>query len=252
MLIDTHCHLDNNEYKDLDNVISDILNSDVKKIIVSGYDVKSSNEAIALAHKHDNIYVTVGFHPECCMDINESDYLMFDEWLSDDKVVGIGEIGLDYHYCGDKDKQIEIFKRQIEIAVKYNKPVVVHNREASDDVYNLLKDHKVKGVIHCFNDSLEVANKFVDLGFFLGIGGIITFKKNNLVDVLASIPLEYIVLETDSPYLSPEPFRGRINSPLNLPLIAEAVSKIKNISYDKVAKITTKNASDLFDLHSDL
>lgn len=253
MLVDTHCHLEFDEYVDLDHMIEEIIKSDVKILVVSGYDVKSSIAAIALAHKYKNIYATVGFHPHDSGSITEQDYARFDEWLLDDRVVGIGEIGLDYHYDEqEKDAQIAMFKRQIDIARIYDKPIVVHNRDASADIYNILRSYKVKGIIHCFNDNLDMARKFIDLGFLLGIGGIITFKNNNIKNVVGSIPMEYIVLETDSPYLTPEPLRGNKNSPLNLPLIAATVSNITGIEYNDVVSMTTANATRTFDFTNDL
>lgn len=253
MLIDTHCHLEEQEYSNLDDLINEIFETNVGALIVSGYDVKTSNEAIALAHKYNNIYATVGFHPHDSGKITDEDYSLFDKWLLDDKVVGVGEIGLDYFYDLDqRDEQIEMFKRQLDIAVKFNKPVVIHNRNASADIYNILKDKKARGVIHCFNDNLEMATKFMDLGFYLGVGGIITFKNNNIKNVIQSVPLDYIVLETDSPYLTPEPHRGKQNSPLNLPLIAHAISNLKDMEYNEVATITTSNAKHIFDFRHDL
>lgn len=253
MLIDAHCHLEEKDYSNLDEFINKVFESDVKAIIISGYDVNSSQNAINLAHKHHNIYATVGFHPNDCGELSDSDYEKLKEWLNDKKVVGIGEIGLDYHYDeNDRDKQIGVFKRQLEIASIYNKPVVIHNRDASNDIYNILREVRVRGIIHCFNDDLEMANKFINLGFLLGIGGIVTFKKNNLKQVVHEIPLKNIVLETDSPYLTPEPFRGQKNNPVYLQLVAETISKIKEVSYDEVAGTTTANAMRLFDFKPDL
>ena len=253
MLIDTHCHLEKKEYGNLDKLIESIFNADVKIMIVSGYDVATSREAVELAHKYKNIYATVGFHPSECNDIKEEDYIYFNEWLNDEKVVGIGEIGLDYHYSEeDKEKQQIMFKRQLDIAKKFMKPVVIHCRDAREDIYRILSDTNVKGIIHCFSDDLEYANKFIDLGFLLGIGGIITFKNSKLKSVIESIALDSIVLETDSPYLSPEPFRGIQNSPSNLSLIASAIATIKSNTYNEVAAITTSNASRVFDFNCNL
>jgi TatD DNase family protein len=253
MLIDTHCHLEKKEYKNLETLLIDIFNTDVKIVIVSGYDVESSIQAVSLAHSYNNVYATVGFHPNDCKNLVESDYAYFDDWLKDDKVVGVGEIGLDYYYGeygeNDKDEQIKRFKRQIEIACKYKKPIIVHNRNASEDIYNILKKSNTKGIIHCFNDDINTANKFINLGFLLGIGGIITFKNNKLKNVIKDIDVHNIVLETDSPYLSPEPFRGTQNNPINVQIIAGEIAKIKDITYSEVAFITTANASRLFDLN---
>lgn len=243
MLIDTHCHFEDDQYENSDEFIELALKHQLKRIIISGYDIKSSELAVMLAHKYNEVYATVGFHPHCCNEIDDSSYNKFDTWLCDDKVVGVGEIGLDYFYDGDqKDQQIKMFKKQIEIAEKYQKPVVVHNRNASHDIYNILKDSNVKGIIHCFSDDANMATKFIEMGFLLGIGGIITFKNNRLKEVIKSIPLKYIVLETDSPYLTPEPFRGRQNHPKNLTFVASAIAKIKDIEYNEVASITSLNA----------
>jgi TatD DNase family protein len=251
MLIDTHCHLEKKEYKNLETLLKDIFNTDVKIVIVSGYNVESSIQAISLAHDYNNIYATVGFHPNDCTNLTESDYAYFDDWLQDEKVVGLGEIGLDYYYGeNDRNEQIGRFKRQIEIASKYSKPIIVHNRNASEDVYNILKDSNIRGIIHCFNDDIGMADKFVSLGFFLGIGGILTFKNSNLKNVIKELDIHNIVLETDSPYLSPEPFRGLQNSPINVQIIANEIARIKGISYNEVASVTTSNAFRLFDLNS--
>jgi TatD DNase family protein len=253
MLIDTHCHLDEDEYDDLEQIIEKILGSEVKVLIVSGCDIKSSNAAIELAHKYEGIYATVGFHPHNSTHLTEQDYKMFDKWLTDEKVIAVGEIGLDYYYDeSEKDEQIEIFKRQIKIASAYNKPVIVHNRDASDDIYDILKNSGVKGIIHCFNDTIENANKFIELGFKLGIGGIITFKKNNLKQVVQNISLDHLVLETDSPFLTPEPFRGKQNSPLYLPLVANEMALVKGVTYNEVASATSNNVKQLFDFNCDI
>jgi TatD DNase family protein len=250
MLIDTHCHLERKEYKDLDTLLSGIFSTDVKIVIVSGYDVESSIQAVSLAHNYNNVYATVGFHPSDCKNLIESDYDYFNTWLKDEKVVGVGEIGLDYYYGEDnKDDQKQRFKRQIEIASKYKKPIIVHNRNASEDVYNILKNSNAKGIIHCFNDDINMANKLIDLGFFLSIGGILTFKNSNLKNVIKDINIHNIVLETDSPYLSPEPFRGMQNSPINVQIVANEIARIKGIEYSEVASITTSNAFRLFDLN---
>ena len=252
MLIDTHCHLDVSDYTNREELLDKISKSDVKAIVVNGCDVASSIEAIRLAHQYSFIYAAVGFHPENCDLINENDYILFEEWLKDKKVIAIGEIGLDYHYDeSNKKRQLQVFERQLSIARRYNKPVIIHSRDASNDMYNTLKKYHLEGIIHCFGDNLELANKYIDLGYMLGIGGIITFKNSDLKDVIKSVSLKNIVLETDAPYLSPEPYRGLQNSSLNLPIIADAIAKIKDVSYEEVASTTTANATLLFDFMPD-
>lgn len=248
MLIDTHCHLDVSDYPNEEELLDKISKSDIKAIIVNGCDVASSIEAVRLAHQYSFIYAAVGFHPENCNFINENDYILFDGWLKDKKVIAIGEIGLDYHYDEDnKEKQLSVFKRQLDIALKYNKPVIIHSRDTGNDTYNILNNYHLKGIIHCFSDNLELANKYIALGYLLGIGGVITFKNSNLKDIIRNVSLNNIVLETDAPYLSPEPYRGTQNSSLNLPIIADAIAKMKFISYEEVAAATTDNATQLFD-----
>ena len=249
MLIDTHCHLEKKDYKDLEKVIDDIFNTDISKIIISGYDVISNNEALDLADKYDNVYVSIGYHPSSVDEITEKEYELLEKQLSHKKVVAIGEIGLDYYWVKDnKEKQILMFKRQLDLADKYGKTIIVHNREATSDIYDILKSKKIKGILHCYNDSLVMAYKFIDIGLFLGIGGIATFKQNSQIkEVIKDIPLEYIMLETDSPYLTPEPFRGKQNNPKYISYIAKEIAKIKGVTYDEVAHQTTSNAKGLFD-----
>jgi len=245
-MIDTHCHLFTSDYEDLDSLLNNIKNMDIK-CIVNGCDIVSNNEALELSSKYDFIYSAIGFHPSE-VDNLLSNYINYLE-ENINNIVAIGEIGLDYYWVKDnKDKQIELFESQLKLAEKYNKPVIVHGRDAWNDTYNILSKYKVKGVIHAFSGSLEMANMFIKLGFKLGIGGVITFKKCNLKDVIKEISIEDIVLETDSPYLSPEPVRGKQNSPLNLKYIAEYISLVKDISYNDVCNITSSTASRIFDL----
>lgn len=245
-MVDTHCHLFTSEYDDLDILLKEIENKNIK-CIVNGCDLESNNEAIELTRKYKFIYAAIGFHPSE-VDNLPIDYLEYlEENVSD--VTAIGEIGLDYYWTKDnRERQIELFERQLQIAEKYNKPVVVHSREAWNDTYNILSKYKVKGVIHAFSGSLEMANLFIKLGFKLGIGGVITFKKCNLKDVIKEIDISNIVLETDSPYLSPEPVRGKRNSPLNLIYIAEFIAKEKNVSFEDICKATVSNSCKIFDL----
>lgn len=245
-MIDTHCHLFTSDYEDLDNLLDNIKNEGMK-CIVNGCDIMSNNETLDLSNKYNFIYSAIGFHPSEVDNI-PCNYIEYIE-KNINNIVAIGEIGLDYYWVKDnKDKQIELFENQLKLAEKYNKPVIVHSRDAWNDTYNILSKYKVKGVIHAFSGSLEMANMFIKLGFKLGIGGVITFKKCNLKDVIKEISIEDIVLETDSPYLSPEPVRGKQNSPLNLKYIAEVISLVKDISYNDVCNITSSTASRIFDL----
>ena len=248
MYIDTHCHLSREDYDDIDKVIEENKNANIDKIVVSGCSRESIEEVMDLKDRYDMVYVTIGYHPEYADTVTESDLDYLKSLLGEKKVVGIGEIGLDYHYTKEnKDKQIWLFEEQLKIAEEFNLPVVIHSRDATMDTINTLKKYKVKGIIHCFSGSLETANIYISMGFLLGIGGVVTFKNSKLKDVVKEVPSESIVLETDSPYLSPVPFRGKINSSKYLEFIANFIAEIKNISVEELAEITSRNASSLFD-----
>ena len=248
MYIDTHCHLSREDYDDIDKVIEENKNANIDKIVVSGCSRESIEEVMDLKDRYDMVYVTIGYHPEYADTVTESDLDYLKSLLGEKKIIGIGEIGLDYHYTKEnKDKQIWLFEEQLKIAEEFNLPVVIHSRDATMDTINTLKKYKVKGIIHCFSGSLETANIYISMGFLLGIGGVVTFKNSKLKDVVKEVPLESIVLETDSPYLTPVPFRGKINSSKYLEFIANFIAEIKNISVEELAEITSRNASSLFD-----
>ena len=249
MYIDTHCHVLHDYYDDIDEIINKCKNNGVSKIIISGCDIETNKEVLELVNKYDIIYGTIGFHPTELNDFKEEYFDFLEKNIMNKKIVGIGEIGLDYHYEDtDKNKQINVFTRQLEIAEKYNKPIVVHSRDSIQDTYNILSNYKLKGSIHCFSGSVEMAKLFTKLGYKLGVGGIITYKNaKNIKEVVKNIDLSYILLETDSPYLSPEPYRGTRNDPSNIPFIVEAIADIKNVSKIDVARITTDNAIAEFD-----
>lgn len=250
MLIDSHCHILKDEYDNPDEIIEEAYNNGISKIIINGYDIKSSIESCMLADKYDYVYVSVGIGPENIDNITDDDINKIRTLANNKKVVAIGEIGLDYYWTKDnKDKQINIFKSMLSIAKDNNLPVIVHSRSAIKDTYDLLKEYNVRGIMHCYSGSKESAKEFIKLGFLIGVGGIITFKNaKEIKDVVSNIDIENISLETDSPYLSPEPNRGKINSPLNLKYIAKKVSEIKEISYEDVCSITSNNVIKLLDL----
>lgn len=248
MIIDTHCHIYRSEYDDFDQIIEKIKRLNMK-IVVSGYDKDSNYEVIKLSEEYNFVYATIGYDPSCADKLNNEDFLLLESQLNNKKVVGIGEIGLDYYWNSDnKQNQQDIFIRQLEIANKHFKPVTIHNREATSDVYNILSHYNLKGVIHAFSGSFEMAKNFIDLGFLLGIGGVLTFKNSNLKDVIKKLELENIVLETDSPYLTPEPKRGKKNNPTYIEYIAKNLALLKETTYDEICDITTKNSMALFDL----
>lgn len=246
MLIDTHLHLFNENYN-IDEVISRAKDAGVKYLIVSGSDLVDNKFNEKLLDTYDNVFLSVGYHPSCALDISDEDLNYLEDLIKLDRVVAIGEIGLDYHYGkDDRDKQIELFRFQLDLAVRYNLPVVIHTRDAFLDTYNILKEYNLKGVIHCFSGSVEVAKKYLSLGYYLGIGGVVTFKNSKLKDVVKEIGLSKIVLETDSPYLSP--YRGEVNEPCNVRYICDFISEYLEISSDEVSLVTTGNACRLFDL----
>ncbi len=249
MIIDSHCHLSHEDY---DDILVPIKNMGNNIMIASGADHISNVDVVDLCSKFSNIYGVIGIHPsEITSDIEE--HLKFiEEHINDRHIVGIGEIGLDYHYDGDRDIQKKYFIRQIELALKYNKPIVIHTRDAIMDTYDILKEYnayKVPVYIHCFSESVEMARRFIKLGARLGIGGVVTFKNSKkLVDVVSEVDLSHILLETDSPYLTPEPYRGCKNEPCNVFLVAEKVASIKGIDKDLVINTTTRNSIEQFDL----
>lgn len=251
-MIDTHCHLLKEYYSDLEEVIKKM---EKHIIIVSGTCTKDNKEVLSLCQKYSNVYATIGIHPEEIDNLKEEDFLFIENNLLNPKVVGIGEIGLDYYYSQDKTKQQEVFIRQIELAKRYHKPIVVHSRDAIAKTYEILKEYAqgLKIDIHAYSGSVEMAKEFIKLGCKLGIGGVLTFKNGQkLKEVVKEIDLKYLLLETDSPFLTPEPYRGKRNEPYNVLFVAQEIAKIKEIAVDEVLKITTNNAVAQFDLPSNL
>ena len=249
MFIDTHCHVVSEYYDDIDEVIKNAIDNGVLKIIINGYNMQSNREVLELVKKYDIVYGALGIQPEELYDYNDDSLKFIEEHINDEKIIAVGEIGLDYHYDTDKDLQKELFKRQLKIAYKYNKPVIIHSRDCIQETYNILKESKVKGIMHCYSGSKEMALEFIKIGFLIGIGGVSTFKNaKNIVDVIKYIPLEYIILETDSPYLTPEPYRGKRNEPMYIPIVAKRVADIKGLDIKEIERTTTDNARRLFDI----
>ena len=245
MFTDSHCHLFKEYYENIDEVIKNAKEKNIDKLITAACDYKTSLETIEVVKKYDNVYGCVGLHPEEVED--NFDYNIFSNLPK--KIVAIGEIGLDYYYIKDnKDKQIEIFERQLSIAQKLNLPVVVHSREATLDTINSLKKYNLKGVIHSFSGSLETAKIYLKMGYKLGVNGVVTFKNCNLKDVYKELSPKDIILETDSPYLAPVPYRGKSNEPAYMIETAAFMANIFNISLEELAEITNKNIHDIFDI----
>ncbi len=252
MFIDTHCHLTHDNYGKVEELIKEI---EPNIVIINGVNRETSEDAIELANRYSHVYAAVGIHPEEVSKSASLDLDFIEKNLDNPKVVAIGEVGLDYYwYKENKEQQRKLFKKQIELALKYNKTLIIHSREAIEDTYNILNEYhkgnnRLKFVLHCYGSSLEMAKRFLKMNVMFGIGGVLTFKnEKKLKEVVNEIPLHNILLETDSPYLSPEPLRGKINTPKNIPLIANKIGEIKNIDSEKVLEITTKNAISQFDL----
>ena len=244
-MFDTHAHLFKEYYTEEE--IEKIVSSFNGYIIVSGTDDNSNREILNL--KYENIYITLGIHPEDALNYKDSDIDFIVNNLNNSKVVGIGEIGLDYHYGKEnRDKQIELFVKQLDIARKYNLPVIIHSRDAINDTINILKNYKdLKKILHCYSGSLESAKELIKLDTYFGVGGVLTFKNStNLVQTIKEIPLDRIVIETDSPYLSP--FRGNKNVPNNVVEVLKKIALIKDVSYEETLKVTNNNAKYLFNI----
>lgn len=252
MLVDTHVHLNSKKYKDnLELVIQRALDNDVETMIVVGYDKETNILAIELAEKYPFIYATVGYHPTDARHIVPSDYDLLIKQLKHERVVGIGECGLDFYWDKEfKEAQIEVFKRQIELSIQYKKPLIIHMREASEATYNVLSEYKsLKGIMHCYSGSPEMAVHFLDLGLHISLGGPVTFLNGRIPKKVAEmVPLDKILIETDAPYLSPHPFRGKTNEPARVKLVAEEIARIKKMSYEDLAKQTRDNAYKLFNI----
>ncbi len=247
MFIDTHCHLSKKDYEDISKVIEDNRNANVSRIIISGCTREDLDETVEIITNYPDVYATIGYHPEEADNIEEQDLVKLEQLLSLEKIIGIGEIGLDYHYSSEnKEKQQQLFEYQLSLAEKYNLPVVIHTRDATNDTINILKKYNVKGIIHCFSGSYETACQYINMGFLLGIGGVITFKNCHLKDTVKKLSLKNIVLETDSPYLSPVPYRGKTNSSKNIPIIAEYLAKELEQDITIIEKSTTENVKLLF------
>lgn len=217
-------------------------------MILNGLDKKSNLEVLELSKKYDNVYAAIGYDHSVVDKINEEDLILLENQLQNEKVIAIGEIGLDYYWVKDnKEKQKQLFIKELELAEKYNLPVIIHSRDAVQDVYDILKTRNLRGSIHCYSGSTEMAQEFIKIGFYIGIDGPITFKNNKKQrQMVKDIDIKHILVETDSPYLSPEPNRGKANTSLNLVYIIKQIATECNMNYEDIRDITTNNARKLF------
>ena len=251
-LIDTHAHLTDEAFDD-DRlfIIRDLSNFNVKAVINPGCNVKDSKMAVELAEEFDNFYAQVGIHPEEISRMNENDLEIIENLAQNPKVVAIGEIGLDYYWRDDnKDEQKEVFIKQLEMARRLDLPVAVHTRDVGEDAYEILKDFRdIKVQIHCFSESLDLLDKYMDLGFYISIGGVVTFSNGENEKLAAShVDINRLMLETDSPYLTPEPYRGLRNDPRKVIEVAREIAKLRGMKLKKLEKRTSKNAEEFFGL----
>ena len=257
MYFDTHAHYDDEKFDfDRDEVIKRAYSEGVSNIVNIGANIESSKRSVDLANEYDFIYAAVGVHPEEIETLPKNYIDILEDMVNKnrEKVVAIGEIGLDY-YCSDvpKDIQKKFFIEQIDLAKKVNLPIVIHSRDASRDTLDIIKSENVGsigGILHCFSGSQEMANEVLDSGLYIAIGGVVTFRNaKKIVDVIKNVPLDRLLIETDLPYLAPEPLRGKRNESAYLKYIAEKIANIKEVPVDEVAKITTDNAKRLYRLN---
>lgn len=254
MLIDTHAHLTDERYNGADDIISSMKECNLEKIICVGYDLKSSKDGLELARKNKDIYAAVGVHPSEANDFG-ADYDLSDELIllaKDPKTVAIGEIGLDYHYDdADKINQDKLLNHQLDIVEKSGLPVIIHLRDAYEDMLKIIKAnrHKLRagGVMHCFSGSKETAMQYVDMGFYISFSGTITFKNSvKAPEIIKAVPKDRLLIETDCPYLAPHPFRGQLNEPKYVLYQALKVAEVLGISIEEAEELTRKNAYSLF------
>ncbi|WBL15171.1 TatD family hydrolase [Sutcliffiella sp. NC1] len=255
MLFDTHAHLNAHQYEeDLQEVIDRAMSEGVTKIVVVGFDRPTITRAMELIDQYDFIYAAIGWHPVDAIDMKDEDLQWIEKLSQHEKVVAIGEMGLDYYWDkSPKEVQQEVFRKQIRLAKKLKLPIVIHNRDATEDVVTILKEEDaqtVGGIMHCFTGSVEVAHQCLNMNFYISLGGPVTFKNaKKPKEVAKEIPLDKLLIETDCPYLTPHPFRGKRNEPGYVKYIAEQIAELKNISYEEVARQTTQNAEKLFGIN---
>lgn len=258
LIFETHAHYDDEAFdEDRDQLIESLKMNNIEYVVNIGASIRTTKNSLELADRYDFFYAAVGVHPSDIADLNDDTFAWLSEQSTRDKVVAIGEIGLDYYW--DKEPEVQEnqklwFRRQLKLAREKKLPVVIHSRDAAADTMEIMKDEKaseIGGVIHCFSYSKEFAEEYVKMGFYIGVGGVVTFKNaRKLVESVEVTPIERIVLETDCPYLAPEPFRGKRNSSLNIPYIAAKIAEIKSMDVSDVISITNKNAKELYRLNN--
>lgn len=252
MIFESHAHYDDEAFKeDRETLLASMQENGIGTIINVGASIASTQSTIALTEQYPFLYGAAGVHPSETAELNEDKLCWLEQQCRREKIVAVGEIGLDYHWPEpDRALQKYWFEKQLELAARVNLPLIIHSREAAKDTLDIMKAHHTqdsRGVIHCFSYTKEIAQEYISMGYYIGIGGVITFSNaKKLKEAAAAIPIEKILLETDCPYLAPVPNRGKRNSSLNLPYIAQEIAQIKGISREEVVSITCENAQRLF------
>ncbi len=250
-IIDTHAHYLREDFGDaLYPLLDNMPLNGVEKIVAVGYDLKSSAEEIELAHRYDFVYAAAGVHPENCYDLPADWLAQLEQLMQDERICALGEIGLDYHYDNtDKDKQAKVFIKQLELAQKLGKPVIIHSRDACEDTMTILRKYKPRGVLHCFSGSAETAAEVVKLGMYIGFTGVLTFKNaKKALSACEAFPLDRLLLETDAPYMAPVPHRGKRCDSTMIQFTAAKMAEIKGVSTEEMIDIAKQNAQALFSI----
>lgn len=252
-LFDSHAHLNDEAFNyDRKKIIESLSDNNVAYVINPSADMETSRSGVELGNKYENIYTAIGVHPHEAKDFTKEDLLELEKLSENKKVIAIGEIGLDYHYDNSpRDIQMEVFRKQMNLAYKLNLPVIIHSREATEDTFTILNEFKDKvvGIIHCYTGSIEMANRYIKLGYYISIAGPVTFKNARVVKQMATeISLDRLLIETDSPYMTPTPFRGKRNEPKYVKYVAEEIAKLKNMDVDELIEITRQNTVDILNI----
>lgn len=254
MFIDSHAHLDDDRFnEDRDSIIEAIRKNDIDIVVNIGADLSSSIRSIKLSEEYDFIYAVVGVHPHDAKTMDDNTINLIKTFAAKEKVVAIGEIGLDYYYDNSpRDIQKKRFIEQIELAKDLDMPIVVHTRDAAGDTMEIIKnaqDGRLRGVMHCYSGSVEQAFEYIDLGFYISLGGPVTFKNSRVSkEVAKAIPLDKMMIETDSPYLTPEPYRGKRNNPMYVKYVAEKIAELREVSIEEIGRVTSENTKRLFNI----
>ncbi len=252
MLIDSHAHLDDKRFdSDRDMLIKNLKDNGLDLVINIGADLQTSIASVSLAEKYENIYAAIGVHPHSAKEMDNSTIEILKSFAKREKVVAIGEIGLDFHYDNSpRDVQRKWFKEQLKLAKEVDLPVVIHTREASQETFDILKeaqDGKLRGVLHCYSGSVEMALEYIKLGFYISLGGPVTFNNAKVSrEVAKAVPLDKLLIETDCPYLTPVPYRGKRNEPIFVKYVAETIAEIRGISLEELGEATNRNTKELF------